>query len=148
VSRKLLGALVLAGLIAGCGDDGRIPRAKVVGTVTYRGKPVEKVAVSFFPTTAGVRTGVGKTDAAGKFVLGTYDPDDGAPVGPCKVAFSLRGPPKKLPPGKITRADATEEILEQGDPLIPVRYFDPEKSGILVTVEKGKLNEFTFDLTD
>lgn len=139
-------AVVLALAVAGCGGDGKLPRAPVTGRVTYKGKPVSGAAISFIPETAGWRAAVGKTDADGRYLLGTYDPDDGAPVGRCKVSLSLRGPGKRLKPGM--GAAAAEELMEQGDPLIPQRYFDPEKSGLAFTVEKGKENVFDIELKD
>jgi hypothetical protein len=143
---ELLAAAVLSLVAAGCGGDGKLPRAPVSGRVTYNGKPVAGAAVSFLPETPGWRAGVGKTDDQGRYVLGTYDPDDGAPVGPCKVALSLRGPSKPLKPG--LGAAAAEELMEMGPPLIPIRYFDPDKSGLVFTVEKGTDNVFDIDLKD
>lgn len=137
---------VSAGILAGCGGDGREPRAKVIGTITYKGKPLSGASISFLPETNGWRSGIGKTDAAGKFVLGSYDPDDGAPVGKCKVAISLRGPSKKLPKGAGEAFN--DMIMDAGDPLIPLKYFKPETSKIEVEVVAGKLNEFTFELVD
>ena len=142
----LLAAAVLGLVAAGCGGDGKLPRAPVSGRVTYKGKPVVGAAVSFLPETPGWRAGVGKTDDQGRYVLGTYDPDDGAPVGTCKVALSLRGPAKPLKPG--LGAAAAEELMEMGPPLIPIRYFDPDKSGLVFTIEKGKDNVFDIDLKD
>jgi hypothetical protein len=142
----LLTAVAACVVAAGCGDDGKLPRAPVSGRVTYKGKPVAGAAVSFLPETPGWRAAVGKTDAQGRYLLGTYDPDDGAPVGRCKVALSLRGPGKPLKPG--LGAAAAEELMEMGDPLIPVRYFDPDKSGLTFTVEKGQDNVFDIDLKD
>ena len=40
-------ALLLLGLTAGCGGP---PRAKVSGTVTLDGQPVESGTISFYPT--------------------------------------------------------------------------------------------------
>ena len=131
----MLAAAALCLTALGCGGDGKLPRASVTGKVTYKGKPVIGAAVSFLPETPGWRSAVGKTDDQGRYVLGTYDPDDGAPVGPCKVALSLRGPGKPLKPG--LGAAAAEELMEMGPPLIPIRYFDPDKSGLTFTVEKG-----------
>ncbi|HVK07427.1 MAG TPA: hypothetical protein VM597_01490 [Gemmataceae bacterium] len=142
----LLAAALAVVVAAGCGDDGKLPRAPVSGRVTYKGKPVVGAAVSFLPDTVGWRAGVGKTDEQGRYLLGTYDPDDGAPVGKCRVALSLRGPGKPLKPG--LGAAAAEELMEMGDPLIPIRYFDPDKSGLTFTVEKGKDNVYDIDLRD
>ena len=147
--RRFLGALAVAVstvALAGCGGDGRELRARVIGTVTYRGKPLAGAAISFLPETVGWRSGIGKTDAEGKFVLGSYDPDDGVPVGKCKVAISLRGPPKKLPKGAGEAFN--DMIMDSGDPVIPLKYFNPETSKLTAEVIAGKTNEFTFDLVD
>jgi len=146
--RRLIGLSVLL-ICMGCADDGKPPMAKVEGTVSYKGKLLANCAISFIPTNSGLRTGVGKTDEAGKFVLGSYDANDGSPVGECKVVFSLRGPskpPKNVP--KWISKEALQELYELGDPLIPAKYFQPEKTDIIVTVEKGKLNTFQFELKD
>lgn len=146
--RHVVGVMGFAvlGLLSGCGGDGKVQRAKVSGTITYKGKPLVGANISFLPEKNGLPSGIGKTDANGKFVLGSYDPDDGAPVGRCKVAVSLRGPPKKLPKG-MGEAFA-DQISDSGDPLIPLKYFSPESSGFSEEVVAGKNNVFTFELKD
>lgn len=144
---KFLAVWAAAALaVAGCSGDGKIPRAAVSGTITYKGKPAVGVSISFLPDTPGMRAGVGRADTKGRYILGTYDPDDGAPVGKCKIALSLRGPSKKLKPGM--GAAAGEELMDQGDPLIPIRYFDPKTSGLEFEVVEGKNNVFDIELKD
>jgi len=81
-------------LVAGCGPS-RPKVAKVTGTVTMNGKPVEGATVAFFPqneVTPGVgggRMASGVTDAQGKFKLMTFEPGDGAVLGKHKVTVTL-----------------------------------------------------------
>lgn len=60
----------------------------VVGTIEFKGKPIENAELTFFPLDNSAPDTVrpkGKTGADGKFVLGTYTQNDGAPIGKYKV---------------------------------------------------------------
>ncbi len=81
--------LVLAA--SGCGD-GRDKKsvAATEGTVMCEGQPVPFVAVFFEPLAEGKSANVGKQaighcDANGRFILSTYDSNDGAVVGKHRV---------------------------------------------------------------
>ena len=80
-------------LISVCGCDSKdYAVAPVSGTVTFEGKPVDKLRVSFNPSPVGENYAVGpfsqgKTDANGKFTLVTRYKEEGAVVGKHKLAF-------------------------------------------------------------
>jgi hypothetical protein len=77
-------SLAVAG---GCGDAGgpKPPMGKVKGTVTYNGRPLPKVVVTFVPIVGkGGDTGQsasGTTESDGTFVLTTFNTGDGAIAG-------------------------------------------------------------------
>jgi len=83
-----LSALVLIAM-TGCGNGEFAP---VAGTVTYDGKPVPKLRVSFSPEPVGDDYAVGPysigvTDENGQFSLVTRYDDVGAFIGQHKLAF-------------------------------------------------------------
>jgi hypothetical protein len=122
-------------LIAGCGSDRMV--ANVAGIVTYDGEPLSGATVTFQPT-SGQRPGIGQTDGAGGFELGTYGVNDGAVVGDHAVTVVLReaGPEGMPKPG-----------VPPGRPLIAERYFYVATSGLKAKVEDRRLNTINFDLT-
>ena len=76
--------------ITGCGGDASL--AQVSGTVTYDGKPVPKLRVTFSPEPVGDNYAVGPyskgtTDDEGHFTLKTRYEDAGAVVGKHKLGF-------------------------------------------------------------
>lgn len=80
--------------IVGCGQS-HPPVAKVIGTVTYQGKPAIGGRVLFLPDGGG-KQGLGTIQPDGSFVLGTFSADDGALVGKhhamlVRVAFDPSG---------------------------------------------------------
>jgi hypothetical protein len=73
--------------IAACGgNDGRLPMARVTGTVLYQGGPVAGVMVTF-QHPAAPRISSGTTDQMGEFELMTFASGDGAFVGENAVAI-------------------------------------------------------------
>jgi len=121
-------------------------RVPAGGMVTYLGTPVEKATVvltirredkgRFYNATA-------TTDSAGKFVLRTFRPDDGAVVGTHrvqiqKVTFSER--PTALPP----MADFTPVETSH----LPKLYGSPDTSGLTAEVTEKGPNQFVFELND
>ena len=75
----------LAALVGCGGGDGvaRLPVHPVEGAVTRNGKPLANALVALHPKGGDPRaiTARGQTDAEGKFVVTTYDQNDGAPEG-------------------------------------------------------------------
>lgn len=121
-------------LFVGCGSSGPevVP---VKGTVTYKGNPVEKIAVVFNPEGKGM-IATGLTDAKGEFTLQTSKPGDGAMVGNYKVSF-------KYDSGEIPDMFNPKKVVSP----IPEKYGDAAKSGKTATVKpKASENVLKFDL--
>lgn len=145
--RKTMFAAGLLIVAVGCGGgDGKQRLAPLTGTVTYHGKPVVGAHMTFIPDDTTLRPAIATTDANGRYVMETYEPKDGAAVGKGKLGISLRGPAKKFPPG------AGEAVLEMladvGDPLIPIKYFNPDTSGLHFDVKPRTNNVYDIELTD
>lgn len=144
-------------LAVGCGPSSdRAETAPVNGTVTYNGEVVAGASVNFSPPDA--KTGyvaVGTTNLKGEFKLTTFDTNDGAVPGKYNVTIIKRTNPLD----SVEGSDPTEMLqLGQGAPvagktigkaeaLIPEKYFKPETSGLVYTVDKGG-KDFTIELTD
>lgn len=133
-----------ATLIIGCGPS-RPPIARVQGMVTFEGKPLSRGTVTFIPDrsrgTKG-RMAIGSIGPDGRFVMQSYAMDDGALVGFHKVTVSCL----EDPPAPAEGAPA----VPRGEPksLIPLRYNDPEKSGLTVEVKPRAMNELVLELKD
>ncbi len=84
-------SLVSVGLLVtliGCSGGGA-PTGKVVGKVTFDGKPVTSGSLTFAPASGTVgKPAVGAVTADGSYTLSTYAADDGAVVGRHKVIYS------------------------------------------------------------
>ncbi len=86
--------------IAGCGGAGQREVAPTKGIVTIDGKPLPQGRVTTEPIaqepgTKPGKAGFGIIQPDGTFVLGTYDTDDGAIVGPHRI--TLYGQPPYQP---------------------------------------------------
>jgi len=132
--RQLMGVMALALLGAvGCAKSDTVA---VTGTVTLMGQPVDNAEVVFNPKTGRFATGV--TDASGRFSLSTAKPGDGAMPGDYVVTLGEYYPPDKPP------------APPKGGGFLPSRfptkYADPTKSPLTATVERGKTNDFKFDV--
>lgn len=79
------------------------------------------------------RPGSGVTDAKRRFVLSTFDSQDGALPGEHVVVI----PKKQSDP---------RNLYAPGRDLLPTHYGDRARSPLKVTVTADKPNEFTFDL--
>lgn len=118
---RLLASLLCVCLL-GCGKS-HPPVAKVMGTVTYEGKPAIGGRVLFLPDGGG-KQGLGSIQPDGTFELGTFSTNDGALVGKhhamlVRVAFDG----------------------SQGESLTFQRAEEQR-----IVVEPNKVNEFTIDL--
>ena len=131
--RKLVAVALCAAGVLGCTQSDIVP---VTGVVTFNGQPADQAEVMFNPKTGRLATGV--TDASGRFTLSTAAPNDGALPGEYIVTlgeyYPADKPPKMPPPG-------------QGLPSrFPPNYGDPAKSPLTATVERGKKNDFQFEV--
>jgi hypothetical protein len=113
-------------MATGCSRGFKQDTAKVRGTVKLDGKLLAGGSVMFTPETG--RGAVGVINPNGEFVLGTYEPDDGAIVGKHKVAV--------FPIGSSFESDQ----LPSNYVAIPTRYQNGSSSGIEFEVKAGEQN--------
>ena len=130
-------------LIAGCGERSEV--AEIVKTVnaqgvlTYQGKPLENYQIIFQPP-GNLRPAAGRSDAEGKFRLGTNKIGDGAVPGTHRVTVVYVGPEVNLAPG--------DEFKEIPPPkvVIPEKYASPESSDINLVVPAGGTADLKIEL--
>lgn len=136
--RLFLASCALTGLgLASCGKgDGRKPTFPVNGKVVLPdGKPAQHATVVFHPVgEAGpdVVKPRGKVASDGTFKLTTYDGDDGAPAGEYQVTVELW-----LSNGKGDESPTNR---------LPIKYAQPDKSGLVATVNAGPTELKAFEL--
>lgn len=135
----------------GCGPS-KPSTHTVTGTVTFQGDPVEGASVSFSPTEPDIRAAAGRTDSQGKYLLTTFEKDDGAMPGAYKVrVFKFDREPE---PVVITDASDEADYPDDYDPaaddgtpppqhVLPEKYNSHSLTPLSFTVEAG---ENTFDI--
>jgi hypothetical protein len=130
---------LLAGLVvfasSGCGG----PRiATVSGKVTYDGKPLSQGTIMFYPEVG--RAAVGQIGSDGSYTLTTFQPGDGALVGPHRVVIHAT----RVGPGSLVAPKNIEEELElshkgaNGGKILvagKVEWLVPEKYSQLSTTD-------------
>jgi hypothetical protein len=138
----LIGILMLSGCAK---KDSRPARVQVRGTVLRRGQPVADATVIFEPL-GSTPAATGTSDAAGRFVLTTFDTNDGAVPGEYKVAV------RKVQVIKGERPANAPDDLATSPPdekwLLPAKYGNTSTSGFAATVKSDAKNEFKFELPD
>lgn len=135
--------LVVSG--PGCGKKGP-PHAPVVGTIRYQGRPVIGADVGFMPVERGAHSATAITDSQGNYQLVTPGLGPGALLGKHLVCVVLRDAPQPPSP-KESQLSPLMQRRRFGKPLIPIKYFTPEKSGLSAEVADVSENRFDFDLT-
>jgi hypothetical protein len=141
--------LVVISAFAGCGDKGRLAGLyKCEGSVTYKGEPVVGGVLTFYPDGGNpeARPASANTDAQGRFKVTTLKENDGIFPGNYTVTiekFEQYGQPRKVKDGE---GNIVEEYNTRN--ILPVKYADPKKSGLTVTIEKKKNVLPTFELVD
>lgn len=132
--------------VLGCGGEGGGPKtARVSGTVTLQGKPLDGAAVYFMTDKF---SGFGRTNAEGKYEL-----VQGAVPGKNKVYISKRGLPEGVNPDPESGLDLGQvdaaEAVGVNDPtpkgakkktsadLVPEEFSNPQKSQLSFDVPAG-----------
>jgi hypothetical protein len=144
-----VGLLILWPASMGCGDagvDGRPQLYPASGVVTYKGQPVAGATVTFFPTMDALPSASAKTDSSGKYVLQTFEADDGVVPGTHKV--SIMKWHIEAYEGSGDENEVSSKAAPPPKALLPQKYSIPTKSGLQATVEDGKPNQFDFELVD
>jgi hypothetical protein len=157
VVRHFLSSLTVFLLFSGCARTEWPATALVSGTVTSHGKPVPRATVSFHSSGAP-RYGYGTTDAAGRYTLSTFEPDDGAMIGdhvvviapskslaenPDILALDMSDPKNDAAYKKALRAASKPAR----NPAVPARYGSPDTTPLKATVKPGD-NVIDFDLSE
>jgi len=118
--------------VAGCSSE-TIPTVPAEGSVTYKGKPLEKGQVQFLPVDGPAA--VGSVDN-GKFVLGTLEAGNGAPPGHYRVTV-------------MSYQEVKNRFGETSSKsVIPNKYANPDSSGIVVDVPKEGNKSIEIKLVD
>lgn len=132
----LCASFVAVSLVSGCGSSDQRETASVQGVVTFRGEPLAGATVFFMPEKGPRATG--ETDEKGVFKLMTYRPGDGAVPGEFKISIA------KYVLDPATAKNSTPSTKNE----LPERYGNTTSSMLRAKVEKGKKNEFKFELTE
>lgn len=122
------------------------------GIVTYRGNPLEKAMVVLQPRDAEGVAASALTNSKGEFELQAFPPDAGAVPGSYMVIIvktDADDPKYKAKPvdnddpnyGKETNAPVPVS-------LIPVKYNDPNRSGLTAEISADGQAELKFELKD
>ncbi len=122
--------LLLAMWSCGSGVD-RPELAAVSGTVTFKGQPLEQGSIIFLSDNN--RPALGKIANGQITEVTTFEPGDGAPVGPSKVIIASMENP-------------SADMYAPSKSLLPAKYGKPEESGLSVDLKPGQ-NEVKFELT-
>lgn len=135
--------LLLVVVAIGCGGQppgpAKLKTVPVAGVVTYQGKPVAEASISL-QHVEGKATALGKSDATGRFTLSTYEKQDGAPPGKYKVMVAV-STVKEISPGVL----APEPPGGFKSP-IPIKYANPDTSGLVIEIKAEGKNDLTLDL--
>lgn len=131
--------LVLLVVVSGCQGGGaggagykKLKLAPAKGVIKLKGKPLEKVVVTFLPE-KGV-SGIAIANDAGEFTVKTNG-QNGAPVGRCKVTVTSSSSGSAIPP-----SDGNEMQL-LNTPKINQKYTSPDSTDLFVEIpEKGDEN--------
>ena len=109
------------------------------------GQPVAEATVIFEPL-GSTPAATGTTDAAGRFVLTTFDANDGTVPGEYKVAV------RKVQVIKAERpANAPDDLVTPPPDekwLLPMKYGNTTTSGFTASVKAEGKNDLKFELTE
>ncbi len=146
--------LLTALFMMGCGS-GKPETVPASGKVVFNKStaPVGALVV-FHPTDPNLEKKIGgkpfgRVQEDGSFKLSTYGEDDGAPEGEYGVTVDWRGNPKANGNKKgisLTTGDEESRGSSAGPPRLKPQFSNPQQPFMKVTVKKGDVNEFTFDV--
>ena len=126
-----LGAVVLMVLAAGCSRG----TGNVSGTVKFKGKPLPAGTITFYDEANGAASSAIDSDGSysvTKVVTGT-----------ARITVAVPMPIRFVSPMSDDKADLPAVVKQT--PSIPLRYYDPAKSGLTCEVVRGDQQQ-DFDL--
>jgi hypothetical protein len=140
MSNKLFGSYFLLPfclLIAGCSEAPKI--AKVSGTITMNGKPLQYIDIDFFPDVGP--NARGRTDEFGKYELRTMDEayEFGAAIGHNKVTLKDSWPSRN---DKMTESGEIIDNSKGEKSRISNKYYDVSTTQLSFDVKAGEDNVF------
>lgn len=118
--------VVASVLLVGCSGETREPVYFVHGQVLWEGQPLADALVVLHRLDEQGRNLTARTDPTGRFVMTTYQPGDGAPLGLYAAAVEYR-----------EFVQEGDDQMRNGRNLLPARYANPETSGLRCAVEAG-----------
>lgn len=125
-------------LFVACNRTERLPVAPVRGVVLFDQRPLPSANVVFIPERG--RSASAQSGADGTFALTTYNPGDGAIVGPHRVTVTARESGQANTPG-------APGVMRPGRSLIPEHYSNTATSGLKYDVAETKENVFEIQLS-
>ena len=134
-------------LMVSCGPSDFLTVHPATGQVSHQGQPAEGAVVVLHPI--GGSEALQKvrpravTGPDGRFILRTYQPDDGAPEGEYKVTIVWPGPPAGLPPGADV-SDLHPDERRTGPDQLEGRYADEGTTELRAVVRDGENSLPTF----
>lgn len=140
--RSLLAALISIVTLCGCGSEDRLATAPARGKITLDGRPLAGAEIWLVPTDANPQVKnakitirpYAKSDADGAFVLTSYLPDDGAPLG----EYSAMVVPARSQFDQDLENDLPATMKGGKRAPFPSKYTNPRTSGLVVTVKEGE----------
>jgi hypothetical protein len=129
---RLIGCAGLVACVVGCGQGGVPKTYPVAGAVTFKGQPLPKAVVTFFPPNGRPTAGI--TNEQGEFTLPT-----GAEAGLHKVAI---GEPA------VEMKEGDYSVPPPAPLRYPANYTDPNRSGLQFEVKPAEANTFAIELKE
>ena len=137
---------------AGCNESRYPPTFPTTGVVSIDGAPIERATVSFLPLD-GQHPANGITDVEGRYLLSTFNKNDGARPGNFAVIIQkfpyveIETTPEGTPYNPDDETDTVRtRAPKRSTYLLPKKYAFPEQSGFSATVSADRLNTFDFSL--
>lgn len=131
----------------GCRQSEHPELRPVSGTVTYDGQPVSDATVAF-SSPSSPRLATGRTDHEGRFVLSSYDPQDGAAPGEYTVVVTKIEHDDAQPALSMDEALETRPVRSKSRNLLPKRYAAHETTPLQVVVPDEGADDLRFELSD
>jgi len=127
---RVLFCFALATALAGCGGNAdRIETFPASGQVLWEGNPLAGALVVLHPVGASdsqALPALAETDQQGKFVLGTYDSEDGVPAGEYLVTVHWH------------QLQKNGESYEPGPDVVPPQFSDRAQSQLRIRIAAGE----------